>query len=145
MCQAWWGQCYGMVMYGCMWLLTVIVRLILNKHWCSHLSIAGSGSKTVMLNAASVISTLFSLSFIFTPLLAPHLFLTFLAKGDGVVHDPADQSHEKTQQNEKDPVLPHPRDQELLTARCTHWGKKERKKKKERKEESPNWKYFLMV
>lgn len=50
-----------------------------------------------------------------------HLFPTFLAEGDGVVHDPADQSHEQPQQNQEDPVFPHPRDQELLAARRTHW------------------------
>lgn len=54
--------------------------------------------------------------------LALCLFPTFLAEGDGVVHDPADQSHDQPQQNEEDPVLPHPRDQELLAARRTHWG-----------------------
>lgn len=48
--------------------------------------------------------------------------LTFLAEGDGIVHNPADQSHEQTQQNEEDPVLPNPWDQELLAARRTHWG-----------------------
>ena len=53
------------------------------------------------------------------------LFPTFLAEGDGVVHDPADQSHEQPQQNEEDPVLPHPRDQKLLAARRTHWGHSE--------------------
>lgn len=48
------------------------------------------------------------------------LFPTFLAEGDGIVHDPADQSHEQPQQNQEDPVFPHPRDQELLAARRTH-------------------------
>lgn len=48
------------------------------------------------------------------------LFATFLAEGDGVVHDPADESHDQPQQNEKDPVLSDPQDQELLTARRTH-------------------------
>ena len=58
------------------------------------------------------------------------LFPTFLAEGDGVVHDPADQSHEQPQQNEEDPVLSHPRDQELLAARRTHWGHSDRKWKR---------------
>lgn len=53
------------------------------------------------------------------------LIPTFLAEGNGVVHDPADQSHEQAQQYKEDPVLPHPRDQEFLAARCTHWGHRE--------------------
>lgn len=36
--------------------------------------------------------------------------------GDAEVHHPADQGHDESQQDEEDPVLPDPRDQELLTA-----------------------------
>lgn len=73
---------------------------------------------------ASSVSLIFSGIYLFlTPFslfLALCLFPTFLAEGDGVVHDPADQSHEQPQQNKEDPVLPHPRDQELLAPRSTH-------------------------
>lgn len=44
------------------------------------------------------------------------LFPTMLAGRDGVVHDPADQGHEQTQQDEEDPVLPDAREHELLAA-----------------------------
>lgn len=67
-----------------------------------------------------VFATLSSLSLSLSFFLPICLFPTFLAEGDGVVHDPADQSHEQPQQNEEDPVLSHPRDQELLAARRTH-------------------------
>ena len=46
---------------------------------------------------------------------------TFLAEGDGVVHDPANKSHQQAQQNEKDPVFSDPQDEEFLTSRRTHW------------------------
>lgn len=68
--------------------------------------------------------------------LALCLFPTFLAEGDGVVHDPADQSHEQPQQNEEDPVFPHPRDQELLAARRTHCGHGH---KREEESRSSSW------
>lgn len=48
-------------------------------------------------------------------------FLTLETDGDAEVHHPADQGHEESQQDEEDPVLPDPRDQELLTANGTDW------------------------
>lgn len=46
----------------------------------------------------------------------PRPWLTLETDGDAEVHHPADQGHDEPQQDEEDPVLPDPRDQELLTA-----------------------------
>jgi len=44
------------------------------------------------------------------------LSLTLLAEGNSVVHSPADQCHEKPQEDEEDPVFTHTGNQELLTS-----------------------------
>lgn len=46
----------------------------------------------------------------------PALVLTLQTGSDGIVHGPADQSHEEPQQDQEDPVFTNPGHQELMAA-----------------------------
>lgn len=51
----------------------------------------------------------------------PALVLTLQTGSDGIVHGPADQSHEEPQQDQEDPVFTNPGHQELMAAYRTDW------------------------